>query len=345
MKQAGKLSEEIATQQRKINTEQIKAVNAYADALNNVMKTGFMDVLSGKSNISSLGSTLMSGLASGYQTAVASGLTNLFGATGLSSIFGQSMTGLTGVAGSLATSMSTAFDKGGQVAYNWIYSGFQDAVAGTYNASAAAGGGSNKSSSNLLGSSWSGGLSGILGNTSNMTGAGGGGLLGSLFGAIGGLFGGQSSGGSGGGFLNSIMGAFGNSGGTGGNLPQSILMGLSSYASNQQAGKGGFISSVSAGLTGAGQFMGGALGGILSLGGMILSLFGGSKKSTAIQEQTQTTQVASKIDVTNKTLNLINRNLVALNQAMTTYILPSSAYFSTATSLSDEFSLAARRGL
>lgn len=63
------------------------------------------------------------------------------------------------------------------------------------------------------------------------------------------------------------------------------------------------------------------------------------------EEQTQNFQVSAKIDVTNKKLDVVNRNLVALKQSFDTYVLPESAYFATKRSLEDQFSLAARRGL
>jgi hypothetical protein len=53
--------------------------------------------------------------------------------------------------------------------------------------------------------------------------------------------------------------------------------------------------------------------------------------------------VASRIDVTNAKLELINRNLIALRQDLT-YILPQSAYFAEKRNLEDNFSLDSRRG-
>ena len=58
-------------------------------------------------------------------------------------------------------------------------------------------------------------------------------------------------------------------------------------------------------------------------------------------EQTATKEITSKIDVTNKQLEWVNRNLVALRQELT-YIMPRSYYFSF--SENDRFAISASRG-
>lgn len=110
----------------------------------------------------------------------------------------------------------------------------------------------------------------------------------------------------------------------------------------------------SLGATGGGM-MGGLMGGLAAIGpmgwmaiallaaGLAMGLMGG-KKSSQTSTQVAESRVASKIDVTNKKLELINRNLLALNKTMETYILPSSAYFSSKSSLADEFAMSAKRG-
>jgi hypothetical protein len=87
---------------------------------------------------------------------------------------------------------------------------------------------------------------------------------------------------------------------------------------------------------------------LMILGG-ILSLFGGlfGKKKTTTQVQEQTIQVGSKIDVTNKQLEIVNRNLVALRQTFEGFILPRSSYFGSPgfpRSLEDQLSEQISRG-
>lgn len=71
------------------------------------------------------------------------------------------------------------------------------------------------------------------------------------------------------------------------------------------------------------------------------------KKSSNTQttETTKNTQIAPKIDVTNKNLEIINRNLVAMRTDMRTFVLAGSAYWSTKNTLEDNFSLHSRMGI
>lgn len=125
-----------------------------------------------------------------------------------------------------------------------------------------------------------------------------------------------------------------------------------SLASGIMSGIGfGGIGALTASGVGLGALMSNPVGwvlGGLALGGMALGLFGKKKKSTTtdIQNQIQIEQqqVASKIDITNKQLEIVNRNLVALRQTIT-YILPSSAYTAEKTNIEDQFSLNKRRGV
>jgi hypothetical protein len=88
------------------------------------------------------------------------------------------------------------------------------------------------------------------------------------------------------------------------------------------------------------------LAAVFAIGAILLSTMGG-KKSTQSSSESKTSEakVSSKIDVTNKQLEIVNRNLVALRNSITTYILPSSAYFAEKFGLDEEFSINARRGL
>ena len=90
----------------------------------------------------------------------------------------------------------------------------------------------------------------------------------------------------------------------------------------------------------------GPVGWILAIGLLIAGMFMSSKaKSVSQQSQTTDNRISSKIDVTNQNLEVINRNLVDLKTAVTTYVLPTSVYFSSKRNIEDEFSLSMRRGL
>ena len=80
---------------------------------------------------------------------------------------------------------------------------------------------------------------------------------------------------------------------------------------------------------------------------MLSGLFVKKKKQEerTIETQVNEGMVASKIDVTNKSLEIVNRNLIGLRTDIRTYILPSSAYFSEKLGLQEEeFALMSRRG-
>jgi len=84
-----------------------------------------------------------------------------------------------------------------------------------------------------------------------------------------------------------------------------------------------------------------------AIGASLGAIYGGITAATPkVTEEiaNNTLQVASKIDVTNKQLEYVNRNLLALRQELT-YKLPDSAYFSESTNIADQFSLHSRRGL
>lgn len=77
----------------------------------------------------------------------------------------------------------------------------------------------------------------------------------------------------------------------------------------------------------------------------IAALFRKSKRNIEVQEETRDIQIASKIDVTNNKLDIVNRNLISIKQSFDTYVLPSSAFFGEKRNLEDQFSIASRRGL
>lgn len=121
---------------------------------------------------------------------------------------------------------------------------------------------------------------------------------------------------------------------------------MAGYAGYRRGGvMSGIMGGVGSALMTFGGPYGAVVGGALSLASMLFGI--GRKKKTTIdvQERSDTLQIASKIDVTNKQLQVVNRNLVALRQDFRTFILPESAYFSEGRGIADSFSISARRGL
>ncbi|MHA1864863.1 MAG: phage tail tape measure protein [Candidatus Heimdallarchaeaceae archaeon] len=91
----------------------------------------------------------------------------------------------------------------------------------------------------------------------------------------------------------------------------------------------------------AGYMLGGPIGAVIG------AIYGGvmsARPKTTETWNEYTKQVTSRIDVTNKQLQIVNRNLLALKNVIETYMLPESAYFSTKVNIEDQFSLNARRG-
>jgi hypothetical protein len=76
-----------------------------------------------------------------------------------------------------------------------------------------------------------------------------------------------------------------------------------------------------------------------------MGLFKKKEKQVQTETQTELKNIASKIQVSNKELQVVNRNLVALKNEKT-FILPESAYFSSKLgNIEDAFSVHSSRGL
>jgi len=135
----------------------------------------------------------------------------------------------------------------------------------------------------------------------------------------------------------------------GGVLSTAVSSVSSGMAAYQAAGGGAWgIGAGILGAYGAAAMMmpgGQPIGAALMLGSMLMGMFAPQPEQPAWrQEETreQTQQIASRIDVTNKSLEWVNRNLVELRQELT-YILSESYYFSEK-SEAERFSIAAARG-
>jgi len=142
-----------------------------------------------------------------------------------------------------------------------------------------------------------------------------------------------------------------------GGMTTAAMTGYSQYQSMQARGKDPMMSGISAGMMGMGSLwmtggmMAGpagvpaiALGAIMVVGGMLIDAFTdkGKQVETTVEERTQTKQVTSRIDVTNKQLELVNRNLLALKDEMT-YIMQTSYYFRER-NVEDRFAIDSQRG-
>ena len=202
-----------------------------------------------------------------------------------------------------------------------------------------------------VGGAWpgGGGTTGTGGNFLTRKRAGLGGLS---LGTVGGMFGSSALAyGAAGGGGAGAMGAVGSAA-----LGVGMLGGFS-----QALLAGGFMNAGAAGMMGSGIGLGTAGGGIMGgIGGVLAAipvwgwlalgagLLVGSmlmKKDPEFRREEmrdQTSQIASRIDVTNNHLEWVNRNLVALRQELT-YIMPQSFYFSQRDE-SEEFGVGAQRG-
>ncbi len=128
-----------------------------------------------------------------------------------------------------------------------------------------------------------------------------------------------------------------------------LMTGYSTYQAMANKGANPIMAGTAGVLGGYGAMAmmmpgGQAIGAALMGASMLMQMFSSGKNSqTTVETKETMNQVASKIDISNNRLELINRNLIALRQEIT-YILPNSAYFSESRNLTDQFSLDMRRG-
>ena len=73
----------------------------------------------------------------------------------------------------------------------------------------------------------------------------------------------------------------------------------------------------------------------------LMGYFGGKKGE---ETKHQTVQIASRIDVTNKQLQIANRNLSAIKRGFEGYMMPESAYFSESSGTERKFASNSMRG-
>lgn len=358
--------EEITKQILKIQEAINKSYDDYVTSFSGSLKEAFTNKLSGGS-WTSFGNTISKTLTSSYINEVATGLTNSLMKTGVGNVFAGSLTSLKNSWEGITGKIKTAFDEGGMTTYNWIIRGFSEAqnvgTAGWTGTPTITGGGATSSTnywntyaksattpySNYYGNSgyYPGGYSSLAGKGYKDVGYND--LLKKQF--YGGLtqsaltgysaYQSASAGGLGvaGSIASGVFGAGAAIAGTMGGLAASTIGSTAGFGAGAAAGQASLL-----GLT-MGPVGWAILGASLTIASILPSLFS-SGKTTTTETKTSETVVASKIDVTNKSLEIINRNLIALKNSVETYILPDSAYFSTkSNTLEDQWVLMSSRGL
>lgn len=322
----------------------------YADILSGTISESLQQIMGGE-GWGVLSANINKTLVDNYRKEVAGGISRMVMSTGIGDIFGGSLGTIKGAFGGISEKIEVAMDRGGQMTYNWIIRGFNDARSGTVSVSSA----------------------GVAG----WSGTAGGADMSSTFASLG--LGSLAAGGKapGGGYYTGGYTVVNgkkiptttntapkglSTGQKAGYGVQGALTGYSAYQSARAGGIPAGQALASGLMTGVGSALyGGALASSMAAGvamgpvgwiglgimalGMAAGLFGGKKSSqSSIENKTTETKLSSKIDVTNKNLEIINRNLLALKSSIETYILPSSAYFAEKRGIEDQFALFSRRG-
>jgi len=343
-------AEQLATQilkvQKAINKEIIEGTASMSSAFQGAFKDMLMMDKGPREALDAFAQEVRSSM----MESLAEGITGMTGATGFFEGMAGAGIGIKAAFGGISGKISSGFDSGSKEAYVQIYNAF---LRGGASASAQIRGALVSPSGPAVKETAPG-----IGDTTIEGGTGG------AFGYSRKMVDGKWQYFKG---KNKIKGTFGQramaSGAQGaGVLAGSALTGYSAYQQARAGGMGkktsaamGVAGGVGAGIMGAGlagiitaEAMAGPIGWIalaLTLAAVGLGIFGKKKSAEQTQTQTQTSMntVASRIDISNNKLELINRNLVALRATMETYILPNSAYFAEKTTIEDEFSLHSRR--
>lgn len=349
MKEQGIAGDDLLKQQRKL----IEVINKeYLSVVENIrgsIQGGISDLLLNEGSVGDIGRRLGDTLKQSFVEAVSGAFTDqILQSTGIADIFGDAFTQVR-FGNSVKGGIVSGFDTGADIA--------EAAIVRAFNR------GSNVLSgetSNFVAPATGSGLGGIFGGAGapNVFGsgifnrpvfnrrptgvqgpllanggftAGGNNLtLGQGIGLVGGsvLLGQSVSQQSGGGSLGALAGGLSGVG--------SALTSIAGLQAGAAAGS----------LFGAGGLLGasflGPLGIAAAVGGLLISAFSKNTQRT-VEEKTTSKQVASKIEVSNRKLELINRNLVAIRSSFETFALPDSAAFGEQTNLSDQFSINARR--
>jgi TP901 family phage tail tape measure protein len=360
MKESFKLVEDY---QKQILQDTLK----WADALGDITTNLFADLLRGEKGLGDIFSEFAGNIKETYIQAMSEGLSDLvIGQTGIGAQFGSILSAFKGAMSGrgITGAIQKGFLYGAQITEQAIIRGF---TAGSAQIAGGFGGGGGG-----FGGLWMGGPIGAGGGIGAVPMGGGLGRGRATYGRAGGAVG-----------MGQMWGGLATSALTGYSMYQSARAGGASRGRAMGAGimgglgagalgvglmggfaapllMGGVMQAGVAGMAATGGIWAGgmgALGGVLAaipvwgwialgaglLAGSMLLGRGGKQTQTQVETSTQMKNVASRIDVTNAKLELINRNLIALRQDLT-YILPQSAYFAEKRNLEDNFSLDSRRG-
>ena len=358
MNEQNSTAEEIYKERIKLINMENDAVIKLSDTLKSSMEGAFEGLLKGESSISGVFSKIGDTYRDQMFKSVSGGLTeNIFKNTGIGEMFGVSMSNLRNIMGgnnSPAGSITGAFEDGSKMSYDAIVRGFAVGTGGTVV------GGQVIGASGSAG--WSGSGGNIFGGNNGWT-LPGYGKTGWFNQPIGGRLTGVA------GANRDITNMENFVGGKSGTYRQAsrgqlagaavggMMTGYSQYQSAQAGGISQGQAAASGVMTGVGSALltvaminawnpvGWVIAGALLVGGILTGTLGGKKsKQESVTEQSTENKVASKIDVTNQHLQVINRNLVAMRQDLT-YIMPRSTYFSERRSIDDVFSISSQRGL
>lgn len=320
LEQRGAKSEEIAKQEQKILEIEIQQINEISKSLQDAFEQGLSDVFQGEGDFFDLFERVGRKIRETISDALAETITEqIFTSTGAGAIFGDLIGGIRSGADRVKQKEIEGHTEGAEILYDRITQAHAD---GAKAAMTLIDGSVGDVDGNPLGggSGGSGGLGGLLNKRffAKEGAAKNAGLL-------------QGGGIDAGGAL-ALFGAF------------QTAQSLNKNAPGSGDVFGSALTGASAGAS-AGFALGGPLGAAIGAGiGAIFGGIQGARSKTTVETDEQTLRVASKIDVTNKKLDIINRNFVALKTNIETYILPDTAYFSTNRNLEDNFSINARRG-
>lgn len=357
--------EEIESQRLRIVKLYQQEVIKLSNTLKKSFEGAFEVLLKGEAGISGFFEKIGAGYRDTIMKQISGGLTEqIFRSTGIGDMFGISMTNLKNIMGGkvgVAERIEGGFESGSQLTYDMIVKGFTVGTGLISGGVSRAGRGRGTVFSSRGGSSQFGGM---IDRAITIPGFGGGGWLSQPYGGMKeGMYTDRRTG--------RLMTGKGKQAATrgqvGGQYAGMALTGYSQYQSARAGGAskagagmqalggmglmagmmgaftaGGLASGAMPLLAGMGP-VGWAIAGALLIGGMMMK--GKKTTQTSITEKTTENRIASKIDVSNKNLEIINRNLVALRGDIQTYILPTSAYFAEKRSPDDIFALSSRRGL
>jgi len=328
---------------------ELQEIKEGADKLRGAFSGGLQEWILGKGGVDDIATKFGNALREGLSSSIADGLTdNLFNTSGLDTMFGGMFAGIkTALKGN---SITNQIETAHKTVYSLIVKGHQDGLTGAAAISASSGTAGWSGGSGLMAGAanwWNSPISYSGGGKDNVP------AMSMVGGGVGNKYGKKLTPGMNRGQM--ILG-------TGG----AALTGYSMYQSSKAGGMGQGAS-IASGVMGAGGAFAGMMSGVagsalsgvalgmgpvgwamlgvaMIVGSLLPSMFAKKSSQTTIDTKTSEAKVSSKIDVTNKNLEVINRNLIALRTDIRTYILPQSAYFSEKRNIEDEFSIMSRRG-